>query len=206
MDYSELIRYRQSIRRFTQEQISQSDLSAILEAALSAPVGSNMNQDIHLTVVQNRDVLDKLAQAGIKRWEDKETMAKIVGEEVANMPVRDPFSDAPTVIFVSHRKQDVQPGIEYSNVACIVYAMHLAATDLRLGSVLIWGALEAMREIPELDNTDVLELPNNFEPLLGIAVGYPQQTPKPRDIKTDKFTINYLMETDGDGTILSQKS
>ena len=125
--------------------------------------------------------------------EDKETMAKIVGKEAVDMPVRDPFRDAPTVIFVSHRRQTVQPGIEYSNVACIVYSMHLAATNLGLGSVLIWGALEAMREIPELDNADVLELPDDFEPLLGIAIGYPAQTPKPRDIRTDKFTINYLI-------------
>ena len=76
MDYTELIRYRQTIRQFTQAQILQSDLSAILEAAFSAPVGSNMNQDIHLTVVQNRDVLDKLAQAAIKRWKTKKPWQK----------------------------------------------------------------------------------------------------------------------------------
>jgi len=192
MDFSELIRYRQTIRQFTQVQISQNDLNAILDAAFSAPVGSNMNQDIHLTVVQNRDVLDMLAQASTRRWEDKETMAKIVGKEAVNMPARDPFRNAPTVVFVSHRKQYVQPGIEYSNVACIVYSMHLAATNLGLGSVLIWGALEAMREIPELDHTVVLELPDDFEPLLGVAIGYPAQPPKPRDIRTDKFTVNYL--------------
>ena len=192
MDYFDLICYRQSIRSFTEEPVSQKDLSALLLAGHSAPVGSNLNKDIHLTVVQSRDILDKLGQASNKRWENKEVMKKIVGEEAANRPRRDPFRNAPLVIFVSHRYQDVQPGIEYSNVACVAYAMHLAATDLGLGSVLIWGALEAMREIPELDNTAALQLPADFAPLLGLAVGYPAVEIKPRELKTDKFTMNYL--------------
>ena len=51
--------------------------------------------------------------------------------------------------------------------------MHLAATALGLGSVFMWGSLEAMRVIPELDNTSILNLPEGFEPLIGLAVGYP---------------------------------
>ncbi|ACL20188.1 nitroreductase [Desulfitobacterium hafniense DCB-2] len=96
------------------------------------------------------------------------------------------------MIFVSHRKQNLQPGIEFANVTCIAYSMHLAAACLGLGSVFIWGSLEAMREIPELDNTAVLNLPDDFEPLLGIAIGHPEQKFKARDLRTDKLAINYL--------------
>ncbi|MDD3881480.1 MAG: nitroreductase family protein [Eubacteriales bacterium] len=195
MDYFELLRHRKSTRRFTDEQISQDDLSRILTAANAAPVGSNQYKDIHLTVVQNRGILDKLSEAAIKRWEDRAKMKKIIGDtpNVAfSQRAIDPFYGAPTVIFVSHRKQDLQPGIEFSNVACVTYSMHLAATELGLGSVFMWGSLEAMREIPELDNTALLNLPDNFQSLIGIAIGYPQQALSERDLATDKISVNHI--------------
>lgn len=196
MDYFELLRHRKSTRRFTNKQISQDDLSKILTAANAAPVGSNLYKDIHLTVVQDRDILDKLSEASIKRWEDKAKMKKIIGDtpNVAfGQKATDPFYGASTVIFVSHRKQDLQPGIEFSNVACVTYSMHLAATELGLGSVFMWGSLESMREIPELDNSALLNLPDNFEPLIGIAIGYPQQALSKRDLATDKISANHLL-------------
>ena len=195
MDYFELLRYRKSTRKFTGEQISQDNLTDILAAANRAPVGSNLYKDVYLTVVRNREVLDKLSEAAVKRWEDKITMKKIVGDTPGvelNGKTFDPFYGAPTVIFVSHRKQDLQPGIEFANVACLAYSMHLAATSLGLGSVFMWGSLEAMREIPELDNTAVLNLPDGFEPLIGVAVGHPEQELRARDLKTDRISVNYL--------------
>lgn len=195
MDYFELLRYRKSTRKFTKEQISKNNLSDILAAANSAPVGSNLYKDVHLTVIQNRDVLDKLSVAAAKRREDKTKMKKIVGD-TPNIELGkkeyDPFYGAPTVIFVSHRKQDLQPGIEFSNVTCVAYSMHLAATNLGLGSVLMWYALESMREIPELDNAAVLDLPDDFEPLIGIAIGHPSSELSARDLKKNKISVNCL--------------
>lgn len=195
MDYFELLSYRKSVRKFTGEQISQGDLTALLTAANGAPVGSNLYRDVHLTVVQDRGVLDKLSEAAVKRWENKARMKEIIGEttDIALSQKKiDPFYGAPTVIFVSHRKQTLQPGIEFSNVACVAYSMHLAATELGLGSVFMWGALEAMRELPELDNTPALKLPDGFEPLLGVAVGHPAAAPGARELRTDRITVNYL--------------
>jgi len=51
-----------------------------------------------------------------------------------------------------------------------------------------------MREIPELDNTAILRLPEGFEPLIGVAVGYPAVEPGAREISADKITVNYLQE------------
>ena len=122
MDFFKLLTYRKSTRQFTDAQISADDLQQILFAANAAPVGSNKYKDVHLTIVRNRGVLDKLSEAALKRFEDKETMRKIVGDipgPETRRTVTDPFYAAPLVIFISHRKQDLQPGIEYSNAACI---------------------------------------------------------------------------------------
>jgi nitroreductase len=194
MEYGDLLKYRKSTRKFTERQITEKELSEILVAAKRAPVGSNLYKDIYLTVVQNREILNKLSQAAAKRFENKAIVKKIAGEYKPEQAEKayDPFYGAPTVIFVSHRNQTIQPGIEFSNVACVTYSMHLAATDLGLGSVFMWFALESMREIPELDNSYLLNLPDDFAPLIGIAIGYPAEQLTMRELKTDKIAVNYI--------------
>jgi hypothetical protein len=93
------------------------------------------------------------------------------------------------VFIVSHRKQTVQPGIEFCNAAIAAYTMHQAATDLGLGSVLIWFILETIRLRPELGLGGRLGLPEDFEPLLGLAAGRYARAPEPRDIPANKFTV-----------------
>lgn len=196
MEYFELLRYRKSTRRFTGDQVSPERLADILAAANITPVGSNFYKDVHLTVVQDRGVLDKLAEAAIKRKEIRLAEVKEISKDTADPALEqkkyDPFYGAPTVIFVSHKKQDLQPGIEFANVALLAYSMHLAATDLGLGSVIMWFALESMRQIPEFDHTDLLNLPEGFEPLTGLAVGHPLKALAARAVKTDRLSINYL--------------
>lgn len=196
MDYLELLAERRSCRAFSSQQVTDEQVRKLLLAANGAPVGSNLYRDLHLTVVRNADVLKKLSEASIQRWKDKETMKKIVSSlpsRGAGHETSGPFYGASTVIFVSHRKQDLQPGIEYSNVACAVLSMQIEAVQLGLSSVFIWGALEAMRVLPEYDHTDLLELPEGFEPLLGLAVGYALRTPDKREIMEDKISRNYIL-------------
>ena len=196
MDYFELLCARNSCRKYTGEKLSREDLEKILLAANAAPIGSNRTEDIHLTVVEDRAVLDKLAECMQRRRQDKAAMQniteKIKDENAKPQKNFDPFYGAPVVIFISHRKQEIQPGIEYCNVATVAMAMHLAATELGLGSVFMWGSLEAMRMYPEYDNTAVLELPENFEPLLGVAIGHRAVEGKTKNLVSDKFGINYL--------------
>lgn len=53
------IKSRRSVRAYTEQQISQEDLNAILEAATSAPSGMNY-QTWHFTAIQNAAVLEEL--------------------------------------------------------------------------------------------------------------------------------------------------
>ena len=63
MEFEKLLRMRQSTRKYQKKQIPQEDLEKIIDAANRAPVGSNLYQDVHLTVVQDQNVLLKLCEA-----------------------------------------------------------------------------------------------------------------------------------------------
>ena len=196
MDFFDLLSHRRSTRKFAERDVPRELIDKIILAANAAPVGSNLYCDLHLTVVRDREVLHKIAEAARFRMKDRETMRAItktvLGQEDAPEKPMDPFYGAPVVIFVSHRRQDLQPGIEYCNVASIVETMHLAASELGLGSVFMWGSLEAMRVYPQFDNTHLLALPENFEPLLGIAIGYAAEDKGARELTTDKIGVNYV--------------
>ena len=193
MEFFDLIRTRTSSHKFTAEPVSDSDLEKILNAGACAPVGSNRYKDLCFTAVKDRNVLDKLAEAAQKRRRNFKEMAKIIntvsnaGEILNTGNTYDPFYHAPVVIFVSHRKQDLEPHIEWCNVTAAVMSMHLAATDLGLGSCFMWFALDSMRRDPELDHTDLLELPDDFQPLLGLAVGHIEKSLTARNIDTARI-------------------
>ena len=198
MDFEQVLLYRQSTRRFLPKQISEDQLEKLLNAANFAPVGSSLYRDVHLTVVQNQETLLRLCEAAWKRFSSAEKVREIAGSTADATSVREGnekpnlFYGAPTVIFVSHRKQTLQPGIEWANVSAVATQMHLAAANLGLGSCFMWGALESMRMFPELDHTALLELPEGFEPLLALAVGYATTELKPRTAPRNPISVNRI--------------
>lgn len=196
MEFNKVLELRQSTRKYKPEQITEEQLACLINAANRAPVGSNKYEDVHLTVVQNQDIILKMCEAAWERFAKRQKLEEVAGDTIDK--TKKPqnrmnlFYGAPTVIFVSHRVQTLQPGIEWANVTSVVNQMHLAATDMGLGSVYMWGALESMRMIPELDHTDLLGLPDGFEPLLAIAVGYPEDELQARPMRHEAITLNTL--------------
>ncbi len=198
MEFEKILKMRQSTRKFQERQISEEQLQALIDAANRAPVGSNLYQDVHLTVVQDQDLLLKLCEAAWKRFSSREKIEEITGKiedrsyNEAEHQRPNLFYGAPTVIFVSHRKQDLQPGIEWANTTSVINQMHLEAINLGLGSVYMWGALESMRMFPELDHTDLLQIPENYEPLIALAVGYPEKELEERELRHQPFEVNRI--------------
>ena len=61
-----------------------------------------------------------------------------------------------------------------------------------LGSCFMWFALDSMRRMPTLDHTDLLGLPEDFEPLLGLAVGHIGKQLTEREIAGDRIGVDFL--------------
>lgn len=176
METLKAIKNRQSCRAYTGEQITESELQTILEAANAAPVGMGKYEDVRLTVVQNKDLLAKLDAAG----------AVFFGN-----PDMHPLYGVPTVILVSNKIADPkQSAVAYSNAACLVENMALAATELELGNVYLMGAVMALAMNAELCKE--FNIAEGFVPTSAIAVGKAAAPAQERSLTTTKIVTDYL--------------
>ncbi len=126
---------RRSIRKYTEQQISDENLKTILEAAKYAPSGGN-SQTWQFTVLQNKAKLAQLNEyiraAFEKLAVDEKTYRSIrSGKAAAKNAAYSFYYYAPTLIMVSNDADYVNA---MADSACAIENMMLAATYLQLGS------------------------------------------------------------------------
>jgi nitroreductase len=143
---------RRSIRKYSQEPVSEEQIRRLLEAAMAAPSANNL-QPWHFMVVTERRLLDALANAH---------------------PYGKMLLEAPLCIVVcaepenAHWVQDCSAATE--NIL-------LAATEMGLGSVWCGVAPSSQREH---DVRDILGIPAHMTPLNLVPIGHPAEQKEPR--------------------------
>ena len=166
---------RKSIRSYNGENISETELAQILKAAYAAPVGRALFDTLHLTVISNRDY--------INRWEDY----------CESQTEHRPFYGAPTVILVSSLipSTDLKSvNVNFSNAAILVQNMATAATELGIGSCHIWGAVRFLNDNKEL--LKELDLPEGMVPCCAIILGHTDEKYEIRDIPENKIKTDFI--------------
>ena len=175
MEWKELMQTRQSCRAYIDEQITTAQLKDILQAGYAAPVARAKFEQLQITVVQNRELLEKIDGAAKQSYGD------------------DSFSctrGAPTVILVSVREDQGQISpMMLASAACVVENMHLAATDLGLGSVYL-GSIQAVNNSFEV--LYKLKLKDGFWPVAALAVGNTVEKAEIRNIPMTKIHTNII--------------
>jgi nitroreductase len=164
---------RRSIRTYKREQILDTELETIIEAAKYAPSGSN-SQSWHFTVVQNEEKLKQL-NIGVREAfkemivDDTTYRAKIAGKKAAESNNYNFYYHAPTLIIVSNDR-------EYSNAmadsSLSLQNIFLAAHSLHIGSCwinqLAWfGDEPAIQEV-----LTTFGIPGNYKIYGAAALGY----------------------------------
>lgn len=173
METFQSIAKRKSTRNFGPQQIGDKELEQILQAACAAPVGHGEYQNLHLTVVQDPDVLDTIRDVAMDCFRD---------------PTRDIYYGAPTVIIISTCHGSV-PELDMANAGTIAQNILLAATDLGIDSCYIWGTVLAFRA--DADLLQEVHMPAGYEPLASIALGYGKDgTSEERPMTLDRISIN----------------
>lgn len=175
MEWNEVMSLRRSCREYTDVQITTEQLEAVLKAGCAAPVARGKFEQLQLTVVRDKallDLIDTAAKAGY-------------GDENFSCT-----RGAPTVIVVSVAEEQGQISpMMIASAGCVVQNMHLAATDLGLGSVYL-GSIQAVNNSFEV--LYKLKLKDGFWPVAALAVGNPAAPAEPRDIPMTKIFTNII--------------
>ena len=175
---------RRSIRAYKEEQIKDEELQAILEAGKYAPSAANQ-QSWHFTVVQNREVLQKI-NGVVRSALEKSGNPKFI--ERAKAENFSAFYHAPTYIIVSGDEKAIAP---VADSALALGNLFLAAEALGIGSVWIhivnflWETEEGKALFKELG------VPEGYRPFGSGAFGYPAG-PKPAPAPRKEGTVNII--------------
>lgn len=156
---------RRSIRDYADTQLTEEQLSALVEAALAAPSAVN-SQPWHFSVVQDQALLDRIHEAAKRQiLSDPKSASPRWADESFHI-----FYHAPTVIILSANA--VNP-LHYGALDCGIAAQNiaLAAQGLGLGSVIL-GMPRAAFEGPEGDGLRrECGFPEEYDYQIAVAVG-----------------------------------
>ena len=132
MNTLDAIKARRSTRGFSDKQISDADLEAILFAGGQAAVGGADFKSLKLFAVQDPELLKAIDEASAKA-----------------RPGSHPLYGAPTLVVLAS-KESILPNIQFTNAGCIIQNMMLAATDLGIDSIYLWMSMFGINGDPEL--------------------------------------------------------
>lgn len=161
MDVFEAIEKRESIRSFTDEQLTDAELSSILRAAERCPrIGS-----LSIIVLQSREKIDEISAVS------KTAMIQSGGwnRSRAQTPGYEPLYGAPTVIMICGYPGDQ---FELMTTGLAMGMMVMAATALGLGSVTVSSIRHGFGGFKGEELRKLAGISRGMEPLLSLAVGH----------------------------------
>lgn len=175
---------RRSIRHYKPEQIKDKELQAILDAGKFAPSAMNQ-QSWHFTVIQNKEMLNKITQIGRAAFLKSENKYFAERAKAENFCF---FHNAPTFIIVSCDEKAIAP---QNDGSLALGNMFLAAHSLEIGSCWIHAMnfLFSTAEGKELKRE--LKIPEGYIAVGSGAFGYKdEESPDPAPRKED--TVNFI--------------
>lgn len=156
----ENIHARTSIRSYLPQEVEDEKIEQLLRAAMAAPTATN-KQPWAFIVIRNKEVLNELG---------------------STLPYAKMVKDAPLAIAVCGdlNKAISGAGVEYwvQDASAATENLLLAAQSLGLGAV--WTGVYPIEErVKEVQK--ILQLPKEIIPLNVIPIGYPAESPLPKD-------------------------
>jgi nitroreductase len=175
---------RRSVRQYKAKQITDAELTQILDAALSAPNAMNQ-QKWHFTVIQDKVMLTKMT-ALIKENMINSGISLLADR--ASAPDYNTFYNAPTVVLISADEKarfvQIDCGAAAENIA-------LAAESLLLGSCIMTSPSYLFASAKGEEMKIKLGIPRGYSHVCTVALGYKEGT-NPVAPPRNENVINYI--------------
>lgn len=171
----ETIMARRSIRQYKDQPVEREKLEKIVECGINAPSGMN-KQPWQVRVVDDPEYINGITKVFVEADSTRKD----------DPGFKNMFRNAPAVIFIASPRD----GSGQLDCGLLGENMLLAAQSLGLGTCCLGGPVRFMvADEKAKPYVDRLELPEDYQLLYAIAVGYPDEEPeaKPRDASKVKF-------------------
>jgi nitroreductase len=145
---------RRSIRSYTDEPVSESDLKAVLEAAMAAPSGMN-RKPWHFVAVTKRETLDRMGSVS-NSWAMLKT-APLAIVACGDTEISEKYFDQDTIAAVEN--------------------LLIAVSMLGLGAVWL-GCYPNLERVDPI--REILGIPETVAPMAVLSIGHPAETKEPR--------------------------
>jgi nitroreductase len=172
-DFFDVLRTRRTVRSYTTEPVADGDLRELIDSAILAPTGMNL-QPWAFSVVTNRGVMDQLNAivVGILRSpEARQRMGERM-KEIVNAPGYNIFYGAPALVVIS-----AETSVPGAMIDCqlAMENLFLAAHAKRLGACYM-GFLTLAADRPEVQK--ILGIADGFKMVAAAIVGHPDVRPE----------------------------
>ena len=165
---------RKSIRGYKPEPITADEMETLLACAMQAPSGKN-GQPWILRATSNKELIGEISAYVVSG------MREDIGDGFLKArPDYCVFHHAPSVVFVATPKAGI-PAFGASDCGGLAQTFCLAATSMGLGNCIVGFVRPYLKKEEGKKFLEALNIPEDYEVLYGLAVGYPTRDPKPRE-------------------------
>ncbi len=172
MTVDEALKTRRSIRKFTQEQISDDIMTSLIDVARYAPAAANI-QPLKFAVINTKEVCDKIFP--LTKW------AKLLGEKGTPRS-----GEEPTAYIIVMTDKNTRFNLE-ADAALAIENIVISAWDKGIGSCIL-GSIDREKI------AEIISMPENLEINYAVALGYPMQESYAEDANGN---VAYYMDDEG---------
>lgn len=186
----DIVKARHSVRKYTDKQISRSDLELILEAGNYAP-NAGGGQRSMIVAVRNAELTAKIGRMNVAKFDRSRLIGSYVSKEqpsvIDDPTMKNGFYGAPTVAAIF-----CQNGFAFraADAFCMAENMLLQATELGISSCIISRGEETFLSNEGQALLKEWGVPGNYSAVCFVILGYidgEQPHTKPR--KPDRIKI-----------------
>lgn len=172
MELLDLIKYRRSIRKYSDKQIPKEDLQKIIEAGAYAPNAGGGQRSI-IVAVHNRELAEKIGIMNLAKFDRSKLLGSYVSKEqpsvIDDTSIKNGFYGAPTVCIIFTPKNFLY-GIP--DAFCIAENMVLEATNLEISSCMVARGEETFDNDFGRELLKKWEIPDGFIARCFVLLGY----------------------------------
>lgn len=168
----DIIKKRHSIRKYTDKQISRSDLEIILEAGNYAPNAGGGQRSI-IVAVHNSELAEKLGIMNVSAFDRSQLIGNYVSKEqpsvIDDPKIKNGFYGAPTVICIFGQNNFLY---READAFCIAENIVLQAAELDIFSCIVSRGAETFANEAGKQLLKEWDIPENYGCVCFVVLGY----------------------------------